>query len=75
MSIIRLDVRIAFVMQCVVEKEKRGGHRQKESADTYERMVDTAIKQLIGNVRGFMKQWVGEEITAEEDDFSTEIRR
>lgn len=33
----------------------RGGNHQEESVDKYGRRVETVTKQLIGNVREFMK--------------------
>lgn len=43
-------------MRCLVEREKHGEHRNKEYGDTCARLVGTATRQLIGNVREFVKQ-------------------
>lgn len=75
MSIARLDAWVATVVLCLVEREKRGGQRQKEYADTFGRMLETATKQVIGNIGEFVKHWSWDEVTVEEDGQSSEERR
>lgn len=42
MTIFMLDAFLTSVLRCLVEKEKGGGHLQKEYTDTYKRIVETA---------------------------------
>lgn len=51
MSIARMDAWVMTVVCCLVEKEDRAGHRQKEYNETYGRIVENMTKQLIGNGR------------------------
>lgn len=48
---------VATVVHCLLEKKKRGRHRQEEYSDTYEGMADTVTKQLISSVREVVKHW------------------
>lgn len=54
-SIVRLDVWVAIMVHCILKK-KHEGPRQKESGDTYARIVESATKQLSRNIREFLKQ-------------------
>lgn len=54
------------MIHCLVVSKKREGHCQKENADIYGRMVDTAIQKVIGNIRKLLKLWTREQITVDE---------
>lgn len=45
MMITRLDTGVANKVQCLGRSKKRGGNRQKEYADKYERILGTATRQ------------------------------
>lgn len=57
MSIARLDACVATVICCPVENEKCGGHRLKEYANTYLRIVQTSTRELVGNARKIVTNW------------------
>lgn len=54
-STIRLNTCLVTVVCCLLQREKRGGHRQKTYGETYARIVETTKRLLIRNVRGFVK--------------------
>lgn len=56
---------MATVVRYLVEKKMFGAERQKEYADRYVRMAETATKQLNGIIVKFEKHWSREEITVE----------
>lgn len=56
-SIARLDVRVAIMMHCLVEKEKHAGCRHKGYTVTYGTMMDNATKQLIKTESEFVENW------------------
>lgn len=56
MTISILNVRLATVWRCLVDRENRGGYCQEKYDDTYWELTDAALKQLIGNVRNFVKR-------------------
>lgn len=56
-SITTVDASVENLGRCLLEKEKRGGHCPKWYGEKYGRSVETAIKQLIGNVRESLKPW------------------
>lgn len=49
-SIARLNACVKSMACYSFEKEKRGGYRQKAYPNKYGRMVETVVKQLIGNL-------------------------
>lgn len=57
MSVARLDAWNATEVSCLVERETCGGHGQQQYTDTYGRMMEVAIKQLIGSVRELVVHW------------------
>lgn len=57
MSIGSLDVWVAPVVRCLLRRENRKEHGQKEYGDTEAKIVDTSTRQLIWSVREFMKHW------------------
>lgn len=57
MSTARFDSWAATLVRCLEKKEMRGGHRQKEYADTDERMVEAGTMRLIKNIKEFEKHW------------------
>lgn len=75
MSIAMLDAWVANSVQCLIERKKHGGHRQKEYADPSKRMMDNATKQLTENVRKFVRHWGWVEVGVDEDGLNTEERR
>lgn len=54
---------------CIVEKEKYREHHQKKYVDTNEKVVQTLIKKLAGNVTEPVKYWSSEDDPAGEDKF------
>lgn len=48
---------VATVVSCLLKKKEREGHHQEEYSDTYGRMVETATKEVVRNVREFEKYW------------------
>lgn len=50
-----LDESVATVGGLPVEKEKRGGHRQREYASVYGRMMKDARSQIAGSLRKLVK--------------------
>lgn len=54
---------VATVVPFLVDREKHGGHRQKDGDVKYGRMVKTAKN---GNVREIMKHRIWESVTVEE---------
>lgn len=54
-------------------KEKKGDHRQRRYADTYDYMLVPAVKQLKGNVSGFVEYQVSEEVQVARPRECTEV--
>lgn len=75
MSIAGLDAWVATVAKRLVEREKREGQRQKEYANTFERMLATETRQVIGNSGEFVKHWSQDKVTIETDELSSEEKR
>lgn len=75
LSIASVKSSLAIVVPCSVEKEKRGGNRQMKYVDIHEKMVETATKHLIGNVRTFLKHWSREKFRIEGYELCSGERR
>lgn len=58
-----------------MEREERARYRRKEHGDIYERTVESAKRELNGNVRKRFKHPFYEEITVEEDGLVGEESR
>lgn len=54
-QVARLDAWIATVATCLIERERRGYHRQKIYADTYKSRETAAIRQVVGRASSFLK--------------------
>lgn len=55
MSIAKIGTKMPNITRCLIERKKHGEHRQKDYHETYGKMVKTAKKQLIENVRTLLK--------------------
>ena len=62
LSISRLDAWIATVVQLLVEKESRGGGRQKIYNDTFMNHYNASVQQFIGETRKFVQYWAPHEL-------------
>lgn len=47
----RMNTMVALVIRCLVKKETRGGHQQKENNDRYVKMMETAAKHSTGRIK------------------------
>lgn len=75
MSIARLDISMTTVVYNLLEKEMRERRHQEEYTDTNGKMVETDMKQHIGNVSEFKKHWSWEEVPVEKYTLGREERR
>lgn len=55
MSIARRDTWMETAVRYLVEMENRARQRRKEYEDRYGRIVDTATRQVVGNIRKLEK--------------------
>lgn len=69
------DTWAGTVLRCLVEKEERLRHCQIEYADTYWRMLETATKKSVENVRSLVNDWYWEAVTVEEDGMNSEKKK
>lgn len=74
MSIALLSALASTAVRFLVEKKKHEAHRKDSFGNTYERIVQTARKQLIERVRKFVKHWPLKEIIVKEDRLSSGVK-
>lgn len=75
MSSTRADGLVGTVMNCLVEQKKCAGSLYKEENDTYERMAETARRQVVGSFKHRLKHWSWEMVAVEEDGLSVRKER
>lgn len=62
LGIARLDAWMVTVIKLLKDSDNKGGARQKEYANTYNKHLRLATQQLIGEIRCFVQYWCPEEL-------------
>lgn len=62
LQLARLDAWVATNVENISVTEKRGGSRQKMYSAVYGKFLRQSLKQLVGQIHDFVKEWEPEEL-------------